>query len=84
VSVVGRVKTPGRYELTTPVTVLDMIAMAGGLGEFAEKDGVIVFRREGNDTRQIPFAYDYIASGRSKNPTTDNFLVRPNDIVMVR
>ncbi|HET9268217.1 MAG TPA: polysaccharide biosynthesis/export family protein [Vicinamibacterales bacterium] len=84
VSVVGRVKTPGRYELTTPVTVLDMIAIAGGLGDYAEKDGIVVFRREGTDTRTIPFAYSYIASGRSTNPANDNFMVRPNDIVMVR
>jgi polysaccharide biosynthesis/export protein len=84
VSVVGRVRTPGRYELTTPVTVLDMIAIAGGLGDYAEKDGIIVFRRDGTDTRTIPFAYSYIASGRSPNPATDNFMVRHNDIVMVR
>jgi polysaccharide export outer membrane protein len=84
VSVVGRVKTPGRYELTTPVTVLDMIAIAGGLGDYAEKDGIVIFRRDGTDTRTIPFAYNYIAQGRSPNPGTDNFMVRPNDIVMVR
>jgi polysaccharide export outer membrane protein len=84
VSVVGRVKTPGRYELTTPVTVLDMIAIAGGLGDYAEKDGIVVFRRDGTDTRTIPFAYSYIASGRSPNPANDNFMVRHNDIVMVR
>ena len=84
VSVVGRVKTPGRYELTTPVTVLDMIAIAGGLGDYAEKDGIVVFRRDGTDTRTIPFAYSYIAAGRSTDPARDNFMVRHNDIVMVR
>jgi polysaccharide export outer membrane protein len=84
VSVVGRVKMPGRYELTTPVTVLDMIAIAGGLGDYAEKDGIVVLRRDGTEMRTIPFAYNYIAQGRSQNPAVDNFLVRPNDIVMVR
>jgi polysaccharide export outer membrane protein len=84
VSVVGRVKTPGRYELTTPVTVLDMIAIAGGLGDYAERDGVVVFRRDGPNTVTIPFAYNYISRGESKNMANDNFLVRPNDIVMVR
>ena len=84
VSVVGRVKTPGRYELTTPVTVLDMIAIAGGIGDYAERDGIVVLRRDGTDTRTIPFAYNHVVSGRSTNPGQDNFLVRPNDIVMVR
>ncbi len=89
VSVVGRVKTPGRYELTTPVTVLDMIAIAGGLGDYAEKDGIMVFRRDARDAskvEQIPFAYSQIASGRLDNAllVSANFLVRPNDIVMVR
>jgi polysaccharide export outer membrane protein len=86
VSVVGRVKTPGRYELTTPVTVLEMIAIAGGLGDYAEKDGIVVFRRDGPKTETIPFYYNQIASGRLDNPTlaSANFLVRPNDVVMVR
>lgn len=86
VSVVGRVKTPGRYELTAPVTVLEMIAIAGGLGDYAEKDGIVVFRREGPKTETIPFYYNQIASGRLDNPTlaSANFLVRPNDVVMVR
>lgn len=86
VSVVGRVKTPGRYELTSPVTVLEMIAIAGGLGDYAEKDGIVVFRRDGPKTETIPFYYNQIASGRLDNPTlaSANFLVRPNDVVMVR
>src|SRR5713226_7645572 len=35
VSVIGEVKTPGRHELKSGATVLDVLAMAGGLGEFA-------------------------------------------------
>ena len=86
VSVVGRVKTPGRYELTSPVTVLEMIAIAGGLGDYAEKDGIVVFRREGPKTETMPFYYNQVASGKLDNATlaSANFLVRPNDVVMVR
>lgn len=88
VSVVGRVKTPGRYELTSPVTVLDMIAIAGGLSDYAEKDGIVVFRRDANgkDTRTLPFYYNQIASGRLDNPVlaSANFMVQHNDVVMVR
>src|SRR2546430_4986424 len=35
VSVIGEVKTPGRYELNSPATVLDVLAQAGPFTDFA-------------------------------------------------
>src|SRR6266516_2638912 len=37
VTVIGEVKTPGRYELKSRSTVLDVLAMAGGLTQFAAR-----------------------------------------------
>jgi polysaccharide export outer membrane protein len=82
VSVIGQVKTPGRFELTSPATVLDVLAMAGGLGEYADKGRIVVLRREKTVTKAIPFDYDRLQESRSR--PQDNFLVQPDDIIFVK
>src|SRR2546426_691193 len=48
VSVIGEVKKPGRHELKSRATVLDALAMAEGLGEFAARGRIIILRPDGN------------------------------------
>jgi polysaccharide export outer membrane protein len=79
VAVIGSVKLPGRYEIKTPATVLEMIAMAQGLSEFADKGGIVVLRQTGGTTQRIPFNYRKVAGGSDQ----ENFFVRPGDIIMV-
>jgi exopolysaccharide biosynthesis polyprenyl glycosylphosphotransferase len=83
VSVIGHVKTPGRYELTSRVTVLDALAMAGGLTEYADRGRIVILRRDGDTTMQIPFAYDRLTAG-SGSKGQANFFVQPDDIILVR
>jgi polysaccharide export outer membrane protein len=84
VTVIGEVRTPGRYELRSQTTVLDVLAMAGGLNEFAARGRIVVLRQEGGATRRIPFAYDKLASDTTpKKPADENFCVRPGDVVLV-
>src|SRR2546427_7978195 len=84
VSVIGQVKTPGRYELKDRATVLDVLAMAGGFTDFAARGGIVVFRQEGGTTRQSPFLFDKLTTkGGSKNGGQENFCVAPGDIVLV-
>jgi polysaccharide export outer membrane protein len=78
VTVLGEVKAPGRYDLKSRSTVLDLLAMAGGLTEYAARGRIVVMRREGKDTRQIPFAFDKLAQ-----KLQDNFDVEPDDIILV-
>src|SRR5262249_58621608 len=82
VSVVGEVKEPGRFELSGRPTVLDLIALAKGLTEYADKRRIVVLRREHGQTRQIPFAYDKLLSDNGEG--IENFFVMPDDIVLVR
>ncbi len=79
VAVVGAVKTPGRYELKSPATVLELIALSQGLTEFASRDRIVVLRQEGGSTKRIPFNYRKVADGNEQ----ENFLVRPGDIIVV-
>ena len=83
VSVIGHVKTPGRHELTGRVTVLDVLAMAGGLTEYADRGRILILRRDGDVTKQIPFAYDKLTPGNGSKGQV-NFFVQPDDIILVR
>jgi polysaccharide export outer membrane protein len=44
VSVLGEVKTPGVYKIKERATLLDAIAMAGGLTEYAKKSKITLIR----------------------------------------
>ncbi len=47
VAVLGAVRMPGHYEVKSPATVLDMIARAQGLTEFADRGRIVVLRQNG-------------------------------------
>ena len=79
VSVVGAVKTPGRFMLKSPATVLECIALAQGLTEFAARDRIVVLRQNGNTTQRIPFNYSKVANSSDQ----ENFFVKPGDIIVV-
>jgi polysaccharide export outer membrane protein len=83
VSVMGEVKEPGRFDLTGRVTVLDVLAMAKGLTQYADKNKIAVLRREQGATRTIPVDYQRLVSSDSANGR-DNILLQPDDIVVVR
>jgi polysaccharide export outer membrane protein len=79
VAVVGSVKTPGRYELKSAATVLEMIALAQGFTDFAARDRVVVLRQENGETKRIPFNYRKVAAGDEQS----NLVVQPGDIIVV-
>ena len=80
VTVIGEVKTPGRYELHSAATVLDVLAMAGGLSQYAARGRIVVLRQEAGSTRELPFPYDKLTA---KGGPQENFCVKPGDIVLV-
>jgi polysaccharide export outer membrane protein len=80
VSVIGEVPKPGRFELKSWTTVLDVLAMAGGLSQFASRGRIYVMRPTTKGEQRIPFNYNKALS----NPTEqENFYLRPGDIVVV-
>lgn len=80
VSVLGEVKASGRYELSSRATVLDLLAEAGGLTEFANGSGIVVLRPDGHGMKRIPFDYSEVIS---TNGSQENFIVQPGDIIVV-
>lgn len=76
VSVLGQVHTPGNYPLVTPRSVLDVIAMAGGVSELADRK--ITIERRGTKER-----VDYFLSNDSNTAITESIKVYPGDLVIV-
>jgi polysaccharide export outer membrane protein len=58
VYVVGRVNQPGEFTPDTQVTVLQALALARGLNEYADPNHIVVVRRDDAGTRRIPFVYN--------------------------
>ena len=65
-SIIGEVQRPGSYMLTANMTVLDALAAAGGLRDFAKARRIYLLRRmpDGSRTR-IPFDYKEAVHGRA-------------------
>src|SRR5438309_7580653 len=80
VSVIGEVKKPGRHELKSRATVLDALAMAEGLGEFASRGRIVILRPDGNTLKRIPFNYNKVVSADGE---LENFMLQPGDIIVV-
>lgn len=76
VSVLGQVKTPGTYSITTPQTILKVLSMAGGLTETADRTVTVKRRRLSEQIK-------YYVSNDSKQALTDLVMVYPGDIVLV-
>jgi len=80
VSVIGEVKKPGRHELKSRATVMDALAMAEGLGEFAARGRIVILRPDGNTLKRIPFNYNKVVSADGE---LENFMLQPGDIIVV-
>ena len=80
VSVIGEIKTPGRYELKSRATVLDVLAQAGPFSDFASRARIFVLRLNGTTMKRIPFNYNKVIAADGE---AENFLLQPGDIVVV-
>lgn len=80
VSVLGEVRTPGRFEFQKPATVLDALAEAGGLTQYATGSKIVILRSESDGIHRIPFNYKEVVYSAKQNAELD---VHPGDIVMV-
>lgn len=81
VFIVGAVLKPGAYPLTERLTVLNLITIAGGLQEFAEKDDIGVLRTVNGKPQRFRVNYEDIAQGKN---LTQNIELKPGDQVVVR
>jgi polysaccharide biosynthesis/export protein len=81
VFVIGQVARPGGYMLSGELTVLQLIAMAGDVLEYAKSSRIVVVRKK-DDGREERFRFNYneVVTGRKAQ---QNILLRPGDTVIV-
>jgi polysaccharide export outer membrane protein len=76
--VMGEVNHPGAVPLQTPLTVLQALALAGGLKDFADVKNIRILRKDPAGVQMITFNYkDALKSARAP------VYLRPGDTVVV-
>jgi polysaccharide export outer membrane protein len=80
VFITGEIARPGPYSLGGPTTVLQFIAEAGGLLEYANKKNISIMRTENGKVTMLRFNYADVAKGRRME---QNILLKPGDTVIV-
>jgi polysaccharide export outer membrane protein len=81
VYITGNAERPGPYPLLRPTTILQLIALAGGLKEFANQGDIVVVRTDPSG-QQTTFRFNYNDVKNGKN-LTQNILLKPGDTVIV-
>jgi polysaccharide export outer membrane protein len=80
VFITGKVETPGTYPLAGPRTVMQVIALAGGLNEYADSKNITVLRVANGQSRSFKFNYKDVARGKRLE---QNILLQPGDTIVV-
>jgi polysaccharide export outer membrane protein len=81
VYITGMIAKPGPYPLRGPLTVVQLIALAGGLVDYAKKDQIVILRNEQGRQTRIAFNYERIIEmGSALN---GNIQLVPGDTIVV-
>jgi len=78
--IIGKIKRPGTYPLSPDMTVLQALAVTGGLEEWADKDSIRIIRRSDGKESVILFDYNKVMSGENLE---QNILLEPGDTIIV-
>lgn len=80
-NIVGEIARPGSYSLTRSMTVLDAIAVGGGLRDFAKAKSIYVLRsdRDGSHSK-LAFNYKDVIKGKN---LSQNVELRSGDTVVI-
>jgi polysaccharide export outer membrane protein len=78
VYITGQIMKPGPYALAAPTTVLQLISMAGGLKDYADRKNILIVRHENGQRSRYTFNYKEI--GRNLQQDIE---LKPGDTVVV-
>jgi polysaccharide export outer membrane protein len=81
VYITGLVARPGQYPLTSSMTVLQLIATAGGLQDFAKAREIRIVRNE--DGKPVNIKFDYDEMMKRPDKTAQNIELKPGDTIIV-
>jgi polysaccharide export outer membrane protein len=74
------VAKPGVYYLGSPLTVLELLARAGGFREEANKKKISIVRKEGGRTLSFRFNYKDVSQGKNLQ---QNIILENGDVIIV-
>ena len=80
VYITGNVNKPGSYNLMAPTTVVQLLSMAGGLQDYADKKNIVVMRTENGKPASYRFNYKEVIDRKNLN---QNIELKPGDTVIV-
>ena len=80
VFITGQVEKSGPYALSSSMTVLQLIATAGGLKEFAQRKNITVLRTEQGEQTVYRFNYQDVLDRKNLD---QNIELKPGDTVVV-
>jgi len=78
--VIGKVKSPGIFDLNANINVLQALTMAQGLNPFAKRNKIKILRKIDNKTEIYEFKYDDVSAGQNLEQNIE--MVR-GDIIVV-
>ncbi len=78
--VTGEVNKPGPFEMKKPTTVLQALALSGGLGPYAAKRRIQIRRKIKSVYETYPFDYKAVEQG---NYLLDNIYLKDGDVIVV-
>jgi polysaccharide biosynthesis/export protein len=81
VFVIGEVTKPGAVDLGSEMTVMQVLAAAGGFLEHANKSDVVVVRKNRDREQRFKFNYKDVVKGKN---VEQNIRLLPGDTVLVR
>jgi len=80
ITVEGAVQRPGMFPLTGPMTLLRVIAVAGGFGAIANTSEVMLYRMNEKKVREVAvYDVEKIRSGKTEDP-----VIRGDDLIVVQ
>ncbi len=80
VFITGEVSKPGPYPLTSQTSVMQLLAMAGGLREYANSKKIVIMRTENGKQISLMFNYKDVVAGKNLKQNVD---LKPGDTVVV-
>ena len=80
VFITGQVAKPGPYNLTSPMTIVQLIALAGGLLEYADGKNIVIMRTENSNPVSYRFNYKEVIERKNLK---QNIQLKPGDTVLV-
>ncbi len=80
VYLIGEVRREGPVRLVGPLTVLQALAEAGGLTDYARRKQIYILRIIGERRVILPFDYDAVVRGTK---ISQNIVLQPGDTVVV-